>query len=313
MSELCNDSRRVPWIAMALSFLAAGVGHFYCGRIGKGLLLYSAWPIVFLLLFLSAWLAPATSVIVWLMILPAVGVTCVYLYAALDALASARRIGSTYELKEYNRSWLYALMVAMQLAVALAMMVAAREFLYEAFLLPERSMSPNFLAGDRILVNKLCSRREFPERGDVIVYRNPDPTPGVAGQNYISRVIAVAGDRVVIKGRDVEVNGKKLERDVVPMESMGAIRNRIDGEVFFESQGGQRYQVMYGDDESGSSPANEFKTVVPPRSVFVVGDNRNRARDSRHFGPIHAGDITGYVDYIYYPAEAWSRFGATVE
>jgi signal peptidase I len=297
---------------MALSFLAAGVGHFYCGRIGKGLLLYSAWPIVFVLLFLSAWLTPATSVIVWLMILPTVGVCCVYLYAAFDAFVSARSTGSTYELKEYNRSWLYALLVAMQLAVALAMMVAAREFLYEAFLLPARSMSPNFLAGDRVLVNKLRSRRVFPQRGDVIVFRNPDPAFG-AGQNWIMRVIAVAGDRVVIEGRDVEVNGKKLERDVVPVESMGAIRHRIDGEVFFESQGGQRYKVMYGDGESGSAPANEFKTVVPPRSVFVLGDNRNRSKDSRHFGSIHAGDITGYVDYVYYPAESWSRFGATVE
>jgi signal peptidase I len=312
MSEMCNISRRVPWIAMALSFLAAGVGHFYCGRIGKGLLLYSAWPIVFLLLFVSAWLTPATGVIVWLMILPTVGVCCVYLYAAFDALVSARRTGSKYELKEYNRSWLYALLVAMQLAVALAMMVATREFLYEAFLLPASSMSPNFLPGDRVLVNKLRSRRVFPERGDVIVFRNPDPTPG-AGQNWIMRVIAVAGDRVVIEGRDVEVNGKKLERDVVPVESIGAIRHRLDGEVFVESQGGQRYKVMYGDDESGNSPANEFKTVVPPRSAFVLGDNRNRSKDSRHFGSIHAGDITGYVDYIYYPAEAWSRFGATVE
>jgi signal peptidase I len=297
---------------MALSFLAAGVGHLYCGRIGKGLLLYSAWPMVFLLLFLSAWLTPATRVIVWLMILPTVGVCGVYLYAAFDAFDSARRAGSTYELKEYNRSWLYALLVAMQLAFPLAMMVATREFLYEAFYLPEGSMSPNFLAGDRVLVNKLRSRHVFPERGDVIVFRNPDPTAG-AGQNFVKRVIAVAGDRVVVKGRDVEVNGKELERDVVPVESIGAIRHRIDGEIFFESQGGQRYLVMYGEDQSDSSPANEFKTVVPPRRVFVLGDNRNRSKDSRHFGSIHVGDITGYVDYIYYPAETWSRFGATVE
>ena len=312
MNEMCNISRRVPWIAMALSFLAAGVGHLYCGRICKGLLLYCAWPIVFLLLFLSAWFRPSTSVLVGLIILPIACVCVVYLYAALDALGSARRTGSTYELKEYNRSWLYVLLVAIQLAVPLAMIVATREFVYEAFYLPERSMSPNFLAGDRILVNKLRSRRVFPERGDVIVFRNPDPNPG-AGQQYIKRVIAVAGDRVVIKGRDVEVNGKKLERDVVPVESIGANRPQIEGEVFFESQGGQRYQVMYGDDKSGSASEEEFKAVVPSRSVYVLGDNRNRSKDSRQFGLIHAGDITGYVDYIYCPAEAWSRFGPTVE
>ena len=70
-------------------------------------------------------------------------------------------------------------------------LTAAREFLYEAFLLPERSMIPSFLAGDRVLVNKLRGRRVFPERGDVIVFRNPDPAPGT-GRNFIKRVIAVA-------------------------------------------------------------------------------------------------------------------------
>jgi signal peptidase I len=312
MNEMYDISRRAPWIAVTLSLLAAGVGHIYCGRIGKGLLLYSAWPLVFGLLFLSAWLTPATSVIVWMIILPAFAVCGVYLYAALDAFDTARRIGATYELKEYNRSWLYALLVFMQLAVPLALMVATREFVYEAFYLPERSMSPNFLAGDRVLVNKLRSRRVFPERGDVIVFRNPNPVAG-SGQNYIMRVIAVAGDRVAVRGRSVEVNGKELERDVVAMESISAIGHRIDGDVFFESQGGQRYKVMYGDDQLGGSPASESDTVVPPRSVFVLGDNRTRARDSRHFGSIHAGDITGYVDYIYCPAETWSRFGAAVE
>jgi hypothetical protein len=41
----------------------------------------------------------------------------------------------------------------------------------------------------------------------------------------------------------------------------------------------------------------------------VLGDNRERARDSRHFGSVHMGDLVGYVDYVYWPAESWSRFG----
>ena len=41
-----TTSRRVPWVALALSFLSAGVGHLYCGRIAKGLPLYFAWLLV---------------------------------------------------------------------------------------------------------------------------------------------------------------------------------------------------------------------------------------------------------------------------
>ena len=38
-----NTARRIPWVAMALSFLSAGIGHIYCGKIFKGLLLYFSW------------------------------------------------------------------------------------------------------------------------------------------------------------------------------------------------------------------------------------------------------------------------------
>ena len=308
MSELSPMSRRVPWIAMVLSFLATGVGHIYCGRIGKGLLLYSVWCVVFLLLFVSAWLTPTGQVFVWLVVLPSLSAYGVYLYAAFDAFFTARRIGSTYALKDYNRTWLYALLTAMQLAFPIAMTLTTREFIYEAFLLPERSMSPSFLPGDRVLVNKLRSRLIFPDRGDVIVFRNPQPAPG-SGHYFAQRVIAIAGDRVVIKGRDVEVNGKQLQRDVIPPERIDRISVQTDGTRYVESQSGRRYQVVYRDDQSEDSSTEEFETVVPPRSVFVLGDNRNRARDSRIFGPIHAGDVIGYVDYIFYPAETWSRFG----
>ncbi|MDA1049159.1 MAG: S26 family signal peptidase [Planctomycetota bacterium] len=49
--------------------------------------------------------------------------------------------------------------------------------------------------------------------------------------------------------------------------------------------------------------------VVPPRSVFVMGDNRMRSKVSRHFGSIYVGDVIGYGDYIFWPAASWSRFG----
>lgn len=300
---------------MALSFLSAGVGHIYCGRIGKGLLLYSCWFIVFLLCFLSAWFPATTGVLFGLMLVPAAIVFAIYFYAAFDAFDTARRIDSSYELKDYNRSALYALLIAMQLVSPVAISVVMRVFVYEAFYLPARSMSPTFFPNDRVLVNKLRIRHKFPERGDVIVFRNPDPKPGT-GRNWIKRVVALPGDQVVIKGRDVFVNGEELDRDLLPMESIESIREQLEGEVrvkrevFIEWQNGKPYKVMFDENPLGGAATNDFKTVVPPRSVFLLGDNRDRSKDSRDFGPIHVGDIIGHVDYLFYPAETWSRFGA---
>jgi signal peptidase I len=42
---------------------------------------------------------------------------------------------------------------------------------------------------------------------------------------------------------------------------------------------------------------------------FVLGDNLRNSRDSRHYGLVALGDILGVAEYIYLPADSWSRFG----
>jgi signal peptidase I len=299
-------SVRFPWVALALSFLSSGVGHIYCGRIVKGLFLYSARFLLPMLSIIAAFAQRSNAVLLGLILLPAAATVIIYLYSPIDAYFIARRTGRDYKLKEYNRTSLYWMLVVMQLAYPVALTWGVREYVYEAFLVPVRSMSPNFLAGDRILVNKRPFREGFPERGDVIVFRTP---PSEVGRTWIKRVIGVAGDRIVIKGREIEVNGKKLERERVPRESVAQIREQVDGSIYCESHAGRRYQVLLSDNHLGGSAVDEINVTVPDRSVFVLGDNRDRSRDSRHIGSIHVGDVIGYVDYIYFPVETWSRFG----
>jgi len=193
-----------------------------------------------------------------------------------------------------------------QLACPVALTWGIHEYVFEAFVIPTRNMSPSFLAGDRILVNKRPLRDGFPERGDVVVFRTPSSEKG---RTWVERVIGVAGDRIVIKGNDIEVNGKQLQRERVPAESTAQIRNQVDGYVYYESHGGRRYRVLLADDSDDESDMDELDVTVPDRSVFVLGDNRDRSRDSRNIGSIHVGDVIGYVDYIFLPAETWNRFG----
>jgi len=301
-----QSSVRFPWVALALSFLSSGVGHIYCGRIVKGLFLYAARFLLPLLCIIAAFAQPSNGVFLGLILVPAAATVIIYLYSPIDAYAIAKRAGPDYKLKEYNRASLYWLLVAMQLAYPVALIWGSHEYVYEPFLIPTRNMSPNLLAGDRLLVNKRRFRDGFPERGDVVVFRTP---PSEVGRIWIERVIGVAGDRIVIKGREIEVNGKKLERERVPRESIAQIRKQVEGYVYYESHAGRRYRVLFADDSFDGSAMDEINVTVPDRSVFVLGDNRDRSRDSRNIGSIHVGDVIGYVDYIYFPAETWSRFG----
>lgn len=297
---------RFPWVALVLSFLASGVGHIYCGRIARGLLLYAARFLLPLLCILTAFMAPSNTLFVGLILVPAVATVVIFFYSAIDAWVIAKRTDPEFELKEYNRSSLYWLLVTVQLACLIVLTMGVRAYAYEAFLIPTRSMSPGFLSGDRILVNKRPLRDGFPERGDVIVFRTPSSEPG---RTWIKRVIGVAGDEIVIRGREVEVNGTKLERERLPPESSAGMSGQVHGDVYYESHAGRRYRILFDDDSFDEASTDEIRVTVPDRSVFVLGDNRDRSRDSRHIGSIHAGDVIGYVDYIYFPAESWSRFG----
>ena len=305
-------SRRVPWVALALSLLSAGVGHLYCGRIAKGLPLYFAWILVPLGCLIAAVCPPSATGLVALLLLPAFAVLSVYIYAAIDAWRLADKLGSDYSPRDYNRAGVYALLIVVQLAYAIGLLAAVRGSIYEAFLIPTRSMNPTILEGDRILARKLLPQNHFPERGDLIVYRNPTPTGAV---NYIGRVVALAGDQVEISGDRVTINGNVLEQDRVPRESLQLLGEQAKGRVAYEVNSGRRYLVSYGDSsegdpsDGGRRAQEDFEATIPERHVFVLGDNRERARDSRHFGTVHTGDVVGYVDYVYWPSESWSRFG----
>jgi len=293
-------------VALALSLLSAGVGQLYCGRIAKGLPLYFAWLLVPLGITIAALLPPSPTSFVLLVLLPVVIVFIVYLYAAIDAWRLAYQIGSDYSLSDYNRAGVYCLLIVVQMVYSIGLIAGVRGFVYEAFVIPVNSMSPTILNGDRILVRKLLPLHHFPKRGDLIVYRNPMPT---GADRFVGRVVAIAGDHLEISGERLVINGNELERESVPDESLRFLGEQLNGRVAFEENSGCRYLVAYGGSTDGGRARSDFDATIPERHVFVLGDNRDRSKDSRDFGSIHSGDIVGCVQYVYWPSESWSRFG----
>ena len=88
---------------------------------------------------------------------------------------------------------------------------------------------------------------------------------GFGKKTYIKRVIGVAGDELVIaKTGEVTKNGEKLDE-------------------------------IYLNPHKGELEGNYMKIKVPEGSVFLMGDNRARSKDSREFGCIPVEKITGYV------------------
>lgn len=181
------------------------------------------------------------------------------------------------------------------------MALLVRGVALQAFKIPSASMLPTLQIGDYLLVNKLrygmrlpgmqrpVVRYAEPRPGDVIVFRdarNP-------AANYVKRVIAVAGEVVEIRDKEVLVNGAAREMPT----------------AYFT----ERWHVH----ENG--PRDNFgATRVPSGHVFVLGDNRDQSVDSRYWGFVDLDDVEGKAVLVYWSADGddgwvrWERLGKLV-
>ncbi len=127
---------------------------------------------------------------------------------------------------------------------------------------------------DYLIADKLSYRIHGPQRGDIIILRPPT----LSTTDYIKRVIALPGERLLIRDAHVYINGHLLDEPYLPEAWVTNINwGGTDGEI------------------------------IPPNDYFVMGDNRNRSQDSRIFGPIGRDRIDGRAWFRIWPL---SHFGS---
>ena len=196
---------------------------------------------------------------------------------------SQREIEKTRS-KSVVREYAEAIIIAILLALVI------RAFVVQAFKIPSGSMKPTLLVGDHILVSKFIygikipfTDKELvhfsnPKRGDIVVFEYPvDPT-----KDFIKRVIGLPGDTVRIHDKQVFVNDKPLDEPY----------------------------AVHSDDKilpaSVSPRDNMGPIVVPPHSLFVMGDNRDESYDSRFWKFVNIDALKGKAFIIYW---SWNGDG----
>jgi len=139
------------------------------------------------------------------------------------------------------------------------------------------SMSPTFHDGDYILTDKVSYRFNNPQKGDVIVLKNPRDE----NQDFIKRVIALPGDTIKVENTKVYVNGQPINEYYLPAST---------------------------NTNSGAYLTEGTSVNVDPDQFFVLGDNRNHSSDSREWGYVPRKDIIGKVFLRYWPASSVGLF-----
>jgi len=185
---------------------------------------------------------------------------------------------SKSKVKEYVESIIIAILIALFI----------RTFLICAYKIPSRSMVPTLLVGDHILVSKFIYgvkipllRRTLipfrdPQRGEIVVFIFPNDR----SKDFIKRVIGVAGDKIEIKNKKIFINDQEFK------DTYGIFSDSL---ILPQSL----------------QPRDNFgPIIVPEKSIFVMGDNRDESLDSRFWGFVDLKDVEGKAFVIYW---SWNR------
>lgn len=293
---------RRPWIAVSLSLLCTGLGQIYCGRAGRGLMMYSASLLFGPVLIVTAYFAGQTPMLVAFLIGVAALVSLL-VWSVRDARLLAQSLSkASFEPQEYNRPEVYAMMALGNIPYVLGLAFFLKATSIEAFVIPSRSMSPTFVPGDRVLVTKLGLQNQTLTRGEVVVFRNPIDRR----QNYIKRVIGLPGETIEIKKGAVYINGNPLNQTPLNSGIRDAELDRDQGQAFLEQSGDRSYTIQV---DHPDIPVDFPPQTIAPDSYFVLGDHRDMSLDSRKVGCVPHGLLVGIVKCIYYPGDSWKRFG----
>jgi signal peptidase I len=182
------------------------------------------------------------------------------------ALFSESKFGSRLKRHRHKRFfWVNRLLTIL---VVLIVSVGIRMYAYEPFDVLGPSMQPTLTSGELVLVNKWKYRFSSPERGDIVIFH------ALEERDYIKRVIALPGETIEVKNKQLLINGKPVSEPYLPE----------------------------------SVVTHDFPAVkVPTDKIFVLGDNRENSRDSRarELGPVSQTELVGKVELIYWPFQNW--------
>lgn len=167
-------------------------------------------------------------------------------------------------------------------------------FIVQAFQIPTGSMEKTLLVGDFLLVNKFAYAetiltleekilpRKKIEHNDIVVFKYPEEL----SKDFVKRVIALGGDKIEIKDKQVYINDEPVRED---------FKVHSDNQVFTKNEYYQ-YDDYIRD--------NFGPLEVPEGFCFVMGDNRDNSMDSRYWSFLPLSYIKGRPWLLYFSYEA---------
>ena len=152
-----------------------------------------------------------------------------------------------FDLKKEIFSWIAMFAIAIGIAYVISNFILINAYV------PTGSMENTIPKKSRLIGLRLSYTFSEPERGDIIIFKNPDNP----NENYVKRIIGLPEETVILKNNQVYV---------------------------YSSDGTLKYGPLsepYLQDRTWMSADEEYEFHIPKDRYLVLGDNRNNSADAR--------------------------------
>jgi len=177
--------------------------------------------------------------------------------------------------------------------------------LVQAYVVPTGSMEGSLRVGDHMLVDRMAyadpgslGRHFLPyrqiARGDIVAFLYPEDIR----QTYVKRVIGLPGDRIHLENKEVIRNGRRLKEPYTQHIASDPDPYRDNFPLAPEAFTTPRGRKMFEHD------VHNGELIVPPDTLFVLGDNRDNSEDSRYWGLVPRSYVVGKPLLVYWSYDA---------
>ena len=261
-----NMIKRKPFFAFLFSLLTPGLGQLYNGEPYKAIIIYLSGLLIAAVIISGDFFSSFKGMLI------SIGVLILFLIAiSVEAIYSAIKI-KAIDQKKYNRWYIYFCIIM----ISTFLVSPSIKYLipYKGIKMRANSMAPTLLADEYFIVDKNYFKKHSIKKGDLVVFAYP-PDPS---KDFLKRVIGLPNDKIQIRDKVLFINDEPQTEVYI---------YHADSRILPESP----------------VPRDNFgPVVVPPNSVFVLGDNRDNSYDSRFWKFVNISALKGKALYIY-----WSK------